>query len=45
VLLLDWSRSLHVVATVDDLREEARIVTVYEPDRDRWSADFRVSKS
>ncbi|MGI8574193.1 MAG: hypothetical protein ACR2MA_02380 [Egibacteraceae bacterium] len=45
VLLIDWFRPLHVVVIVDDLREEERIVTVYEPDRDRWSTDFRVRKS
>jgi hypothetical protein len=29
---------------VDDIREEERIVTVYEPDKERWSADFKVRK-
>jgi hypothetical protein len=32
---------LHVVIVVDDSAKEERIVTVYEPDADRWSADFR----
>lgn len=41
VLVLDWLRPLHVVVVVDDLRQEERIITVYEPDTDRWSADFR----
>jgi len=36
-LLLDWLRPLHVVLVVDDVRHEERIVTVYEPDADRWS--------
>jgi hypothetical protein len=32
---------LHVVVIVDDARAEERIVTIYEPDRNRWSADYR----
>lgn len=43
-LIIDWSRPLHVVVVVDDIHEEKRIVTVYEPDEDRWSADFKVRK-
>jgi hypothetical protein len=42
VLIMEWSRPLHVVVVVDDIREEERIVTVYEPDEDRWSPDFKV---
>jgi hypothetical protein len=42
VLIIDWARPLHVVVFVDDIREEERIVTVYEPDKERWSADFKV---
>jgi len=42
VLIMEWSRPLHVVLVVDDIREEERIVTVYEPDEDRWSPDFKV---
>jgi hypothetical protein len=42
VLIVEWSRPLHVVVVVDDIREEERIVTVYEPDEDRWSPDFKV---
>jgi len=30
-----------LVNIVDDIAEEERIVMVYEPDPDRWSADFR----
>ena len=41
VLYLDWLRPLHVVVHVDQLRSEERIVTVYEPERTRWSPDFR----
>ena len=44
VLIIEWTRPLHVVVVVDDIREEERIVTVYEPDKDRWSADFKVRK-
>lgn len=44
LLIVDWSRPLHVVVVVDDIREEERIVTVYEPDADLWSADFKVRK-
>ena len=40
VLVLDWLRPLHVVVVVDDVRQEERIITVYEPDRDRWT-NFR----
>jgi hypothetical protein len=29
---------------VDDIREEERVVTVYEPDKDRWTPDFKVRK-
>jgi hypothetical protein len=41
---MEWSRPLHVVVVVDDIREEERIVTVYTPDEDRWSPDFKVRK-
>jgi hypothetical protein len=44
VLIVEWSRPLHEVVVVDDIREEERIVTVYEPDEDRWSSDFKVRK-
>jgi hypothetical protein len=44
VLSLAWPPPLHVVVVVDDIREEERIVTVYEPDEDRWSPDFKVRK-
>ena len=40
-LVIEWARPLHVVIVVDDTSREERIVTVYEPDPDRWSADFR----
>lgn len=41
VLTLEWKRPLHTVVVVDDHRAEERIVTVYEPDPERWSADYR----
>ena len=42
LLIVESTRPLHVVVVVDDIRREERIVTLYEPDKDRWSADFRV---
>lgn len=44
LLIIDWSRPLHVVLVADDIRKEERIVTVYEPDRERWSVDLRTRK-
>lgn len=41
VLVVDWARPLHVVVDVDEERREERVVTVYEPDPDRWSPDYR----
>lgn len=41
LLALDWSRPLHVVVVVDERHREERIVTVYEPDPDLWSPDYR----
>lgn len=41
VLSVEWKRPLHTVVVVDEARSEERIVTVYEPDPDRWSADYR----
>ncbi|MCA1673789.1 MAG: DUF4258 domain-containing protein [Actinobacteria bacterium] len=41
VLVIDWRRPLHVVIIVDEVRGEERIVTVYEPDLERWSHDYR----
>ena len=32
---------LHVVVVVDARQHEERIVTVYEPDPDRWDAEYR----
>jgi hypothetical protein len=41
VLVIEWVRPLHVVIVVDGDGQEERIVTVYEPDPARWSADGR----
>jgi hypothetical protein len=41
VLLVGWSRPLHVVVVVDSARQEERLVTVYEPDPSLWTADYR----
>jgi hypothetical protein len=41
VLVVDWVRPLHVVVVVDDEHQEERVVTVYEPDPDQWSSDYR----
>ena len=45
VLVVDWLRPLHVDVDVDvdvdEQRREERVVTVYEPDPDRWSSDYR----
>jgi len=41
VLLVEWSRPLHVVNVVDSLRQEERLVNVYEPDPSLWTADYR----
>lgn len=44
VLTLAWARPLHVVVIVDEVREEDRVVTVYEPEPARWSTDFRTRR-
>ena len=41
LLTVEWQRPLHVVVVVDEVHEEERIVTIYEPDRARWSSDYR----
>lgn len=41
VLLVQWIRPLHVAIVVDEVREEERIVTVYEPDPAEWTPDCR----
>jgi len=41
VLTVEWVRPLHVVVVVDEGREEDRIVTLYDPDDDRWTDGYR----
>lgn len=41
ILLVQWTRPLHVAIVVDEVREEERIVTVYEPDPAEWTDDYR----
>lgn len=45
VLYVEWTRPLHVVVVVDEIRWEERILTVYEPETDKWSYDFWRRKS
>ena len=40
-LVIDWTRPLHVVVVVDNLRCEERLVTVYQPDAERWTDGHR----
>lgn len=42
VILTRWTRPLHLVVIVDELRSEERILTIYEPDQWRWSGDYRT---
>jgi hypothetical protein len=41
LITLAWRRPLHVVVIVDEVHQEDRVVTVYEPDPARWSPDWR----
>src|SRR5687768_13854250 len=41
LLLAGWKRPLHVVVLVDERRREERVLTIYEPDPARWTADNR----
>lgn len=41
LLTVAWKRPLHMVVIVDAVRQENRVLTVYEPDPARWSPDFR----
>lgn len=41
VLAVEWTEPLHVVVVEDDARDEDRVVTVYEPDPNQWSDDYR----
>ena len=46
-LVLGWrgSRPLHVVVADNERDRESIIVTVYEPDPDRWEAEFERRRS
>lgn len=37
-------RLLHVVAADDPERHETIVITVYEPDPDKWGPDFRTRR-
>ena len=41
LLAVAWKRPLHVVVVVDAARREERVVTVYEPDPNRWTDEYR----
>ena len=41
VLLVEWVRPLHLVIAVDSLRQEERLVTVYEPRPDEWDSELK----
>lgn len=42
-LILGWigKRPLHVVAADNMADEETIVITVYEPEQDKWSPDFK----
>lgn len=41
LLLVSWHRPLHVVVVIDEVRQEERLVTVYEPAAGRWTDGYR----
>ena len=45
-LVLGWheSRPIHVVAARNDEENETIVITVYEPDPDKWEPDFKGRK-
>lgn len=45
-LILGWigSRPLHIVVAENKDQEELIIITVYEPNLDKWETDFRRRK-
>jgi len=45
-LVLGWleSRPIHIVVADDHVSQEIIIITVYEPDPERWEADFETRK-
>lgn len=44
VLLVEWTRPLHLVVAVDFSQREERLVTVYEPRPSDWNHEFKVRK-
>lgn len=44
VLLVEWTRPLHLVVAVDSGQREERLVTVYEPRPSDWDDEFKVRK-
>ena len=45
-LMLGWcsGRPLHLMAAYDEEKQETIIITVYEPDPDKWELDFKKRK-
>jgi hypothetical protein len=46
-LVLGWLESgdpLHIVCSRGDTEPELRIVTVYQPDDEKWNSDYKVRK-
>ncbi len=45
-LVLGWleSRPIHVVIADDQASQEIIVITVYEPNPERWEADFETRK-
>lgn len=41
VLLIQWRHPLHVVIVIDEVREQERVATIYEPYPSEWTADFK----
>lgn len=41
LLVIEWSRPLHVAIVVDDVHAQERVITVYEPDESEWAPDLR----
>ncbi len=44
ILLIEWTRPLHLVVVIDSGRQEERVVTVYEPRPSDWDAQLRRRK-
>jgi hypothetical protein len=45
-LVLGWSESrpLHIVAADNPIAQETIVITVYEPDPNKWDSDLRKRK-